>query len=154
MENAVYKYSFKCERMNDNSVPYNVAIKSDRDAVDVLRKIFKKECFDILLQEYIVVVFLNKANVPIGYYKASEGGTSSSIFDIKMIMKSALDSLCEGIILCHNHPSSNVNPSRADITETEKLKKACDFFGITLLDHIILGEHNSYSFATEITSNY
>lgn len=85
MENTIYKYSFKCEKMNDVTMPYNAAIKTDADAVTLLRGIFWKENFSIILQEYIVVVFLNKANVPIGYYKASEGGTSSSVFDIKIL---------------------------------------------------------------------
>ena len=58
------------------------------------------------------------------------------------------------IILFHNHPSGNPLPSKADITETEKLKKACDLFEISLLDHIIIAEDSFYSFADETRKSF
>ena len=66
---------------------------------------------------------------------------------IKIIAKYVVDSLATGIILAHNHPSGNLNPSSADITITAKIKEAMKFFDVAVLDHIILTADSFYSFS-------
>jgi DNA repair protein RadC len=64
-------------------------------------------------------------------------------------MKKALDVLATSIIICHNHPSGNLQPSRADEELTQKIRHGALFFDITVLDHIILTEDSYYSFADD-----
>jgi len=102
----------------------------------------------ISCQEQFNVLFLNQANIPIGIYKASKGGITSTIADIRLILGMALKSLATGLILSHNHPSGNLNPSEADIKLTKKFKEACVLLDITLIDHIIISPFGErYSFA-------
>ena len=82
------------------------------------------------------------------------GSISSTIVDIRRIVKQALLCNATRIILFHNHPSGNPLPSKADIAETEKLKKACDLFDISLIDHIIIGDDCFYYFADESEKSF
>lgn len=66
-----------------------------------------------------------------------------------MIMRKALEKRADGLIMTHNHPSGNPHPGQADIKETERLKKASNTFGISLLDHLIIANGCFYSFADE-----
>lgn len=95
------------------------------------------------------VLFLNNALKIIGIYSLSKGGISSSVVDIRLILSIALKSISTHIILIHNHPSTSLTPSKADIDITSKLKIACDFLEIKLLDHLIINKKSYYSFADE-----
>lgn len=95
------------------------------------------------------VLFLNRANKIVGRRKVSVGGITSSIVDIKMVMKEAIDLLASGIILGHNHPSGNSLPSESDKIMTQKLKEACCIFDISFFDHLIVAGENYYSFADD-----
>jgi DNA repair protein RadC len=99
--------------------------------------------------EEVKILLLNKANKVLGIYDLSKGGISSSIIDIKIVLSIALKTLTSGIIIVHNHPSGNLNPSKADIDTTEKLKSACNLMDITVLDHLIISRNNYYSFADD-----
>ena len=95
------------------------------------------------------VLFLNNALKVIGIYSLSKGGISSSVVDIRLILSIALKSISTHIILIHNHPSTNLRPSKADMDITSKLKTACEFLEIKLLDHLIINKESYYSFADE-----
>ena len=77
----------------------------------------------------------------------SQGGISGTVTDVRIILQYALKANASGIILCHNHPSGNVEPSEADIKITSKLKEAAMIHDITLLDHLIITKDNYYSLA-------
>lgn len=94
-------------------------------------------------------ILLNNSNMIIDKIKTSQGGTTGTVIDVKLIMKEAMNKLAQGIILVHNHPSGNIKPSNADRTITEKIKNATSFFDIKLLDHVIIGDSNYFSFADE-----
>lgn len=98
------------------------------------------------------ILYLNRANYVIGREKVSSGGLDSTTVDIKMIARRALEKMASGAILLHNHPSGNPMPGNADISITQKLKKALDFFDISLIDHIIVCDDRYYSFADESIS--
>jgi DNA repair protein RadC len=102
-----------------------------------------------LPHEEFWVVLLNRANKIVDELKISHGGTSGTVTDVKIILKEAIDRRACGIIMCHNHPSGNLNPSKADLSITQKLKNAAAYLDIQVLDHIILGDNNYYSFADE-----
>lgn len=98
------------------------------------------------------ILFLNRANYVIGREKVSSGGLDSTTVDVKMIARRALEKMASGAILLHNHPSGNPMPGNADISITQKLKKALDFFDISLVDHIVVCDDRYYSFADECIS--
>jgi len=112
-----------------------VQIKKSADINEYVRQYYHE---DIEIYESMFMVLLSRSNMTDGYVKISQGGTAGTVIDIKLICKYALDSLCHGIILVHNHPSGNLNPSEADQKATEKVKNALNILDITLLDHIII----------------
>lgn len=101
-------------------------------------------------KETFKVLLLNNANKIIGYTTISEGGLTSTIVDVRMILQTALVSSATSIILTHNHPSGNPHPSIHDDNLTKKIKSACELMDIRLLDHIIVTPHDSfYSYCNE-----
>jgi DNA repair protein RadC len=99
--------------------------------------------------ESFVVVYLNRANHIIRQEVISEGGITGTVADPRIILKKALDHHAVSIILCHNHPSGNLKPSKADEQLTSKIKNAAAFLDIQVMDHIIVSEEGYYSFADE-----
>jgi len=121
-------------------------IQSSADCVDILRPLFDNS---IDWREEMIMLCLNRANKVIAYYRVSVGGTTSTVVDPKIIFSVALNCLCSAIILCHNHPSGNLQPSEADNSITKKIKEAGKLLDITLLDHIIITDDGYYSYADE-----
>jgi DNA repair protein RadC len=95
------------------------------------------------------VLMMNRANQIIKKISVSEGGLSGTVADPRKIFKTAIECNCTSIILCHNHPSGQVQPSEADIKLTKKIKEAGSFLDIPVLDHVIVGEEKYFSFADE-----
>ena len=95
------------------------------------------------------LLMLNRANRVLGRYKVSQGGLSGTVIDTRIILKKALDVLASSMVVCHNHPSGNNQPSDADVRITEKLKKAAGMLEIKLLDHVIIAGKSYFSFADE-----
>lgn len=121
-------------------------ISSSSDAAKFIRNFYFE---DIEVFESFFIMFLNRANDVEGYVKISQGGIVGSVVDVKILCKYALDSLCQSVILTHNHPSGNTQPSQADKNITEKVKKALQLFEISVLDHIIISKDSYLSFADE-----
>jgi len=99
--------------------------------------------------EAFYILLLNRANKVIREIMISEGGFSGTVADPKKIFKIALEYNASGVILCHNHPSGNIQPSDADVKLTKKLRSAGEMLDLPVIDHIIIGEENYYSFADE-----
>ena len=95
------------------------------------------------------ILLLNSAKLPLAKKMITVGTLTSTPIDHRRVIKEALLSNATAIILFHNHPSGNPAPSVSDINETNKLKKACDIFDISLLDHIIVTDKSYFSFAEE-----
>ncbi len=102
-----------------------------------------------LPHEEVYVIFLNNSNRIISQMLLSQGGMTASVIDTRILMKQALIRSAAKIVLCHNHPSGVLYPSDADIKITNKVKDACITVGIHLLDHIIVGNNQFYSFYNE-----
>jgi len=103
---------------------------------------------DCQYEEFWIVV-LNKANRVIQQLKISEGGVTGTVVDPKKVFKLALDAYACSLILIHNHPSGNIQPSEADKAITDKLMNAGKLLDIAVLDHIIIGGKQYFSFADE-----
>ncbi len=117
-------------------------IKCSKDVHDVLSPLLSD-----LPHEEFWVLFLNRSNRVIGRMRLSQGGISGTVTDVRMVMKKAIEYLASGIIICHNHPSGNLNPSESDARITTKIKEAGNMIDIQLLDHIIIADNDYYSFA-------
>jgi DNA repair protein RadC len=120
-------------------------IQSSKDAEICLRQMYNSDTLEYL--ESSIVIFLNRANKTIGWFKLSQGGISGTIMDVRVVFAVALKCGASGIIISHNHPSGRLIPSDEDRRMTSKIKEAGKILDITLLDHIIITEEGYYSFA-------
>ncbi|UII27110.1 DNA repair protein RadC [Fulvivirga maritima] len=111
-------------------------------------KIIAPELLDNRHEEFWILI-LNRRNMVIKKQLISSGGVSGTVADPKIIFKSALEELACGIILIHNHPSGNLNPSQQDISLTKKMKEGGRLLEIPVLDHIIFTDNGYFSFADE-----
>ena len=102
---------------------------------------------DLEIFESFFILLLNRANETIGYAKISQGGIVGTVVDKKILLKYVVESLASGVILAHNHPSGNTNPSQADLNITKDLQQLCNLVDSTVLDHVILTADSFYSFA-------
>ncbi len=102
-----------------------------------------------LQHEEFWVVYLNNANKILAKNQASKGGLTATIVDVRLLFKKALELAATGVIVCHNHPSGKLVPSKADIDLTKKIKEAGKTLDIKLLDHLIITEKVYFSFADE-----
>ncbi len=100
-------------------------------------------------QEVFAVVFLNRGNKITHLEIISEGGMTGTVADPRIILKKALEHDATAIILCHNHPSGNLKPSKADELLTQKIKQASALLDIHVMDHIIVSNEGYFSFADE-----
>jgi DNA repair protein RadC len=130
-------------RKNQTDFPKK-KIQNANDSSEFIKQFYQD---DIEIYESFFLLLLNQQNHTIGYAKISQGGITGTVVDVRIIAKYAVDSLATGIILAHNHPSGNVNPSQSDISITKKVKEAMNLFDISVLDHIILTADSFYSFA-------
>jgi len=121
-----------------------VTIKGSHDVAGYLRAILQDQKMEIF-----GVVFLNRANKINHFEIISQGGMTGTVADPRIILKRALEEDAVNIILCHNHPSGNVRPSRSDEELTAKIKEAAGFLDIKVLDHIIVSDEGYFSFADE-----
>ncbi len=131
-------------RRKSSEVRVKPQISGSADVYDLMSPVLSD-----LPHEEFWIILLNRGNKVISTQKISQGGISGTVIDARLILKSALDQLASSIILCHNHPSGNLRPSRQDISITQKLKEAGKIMDIPVLDHIIVTENGYYSFADE-----
>jgi DNA repair protein RadC len=96
-------------------------------------------------REIFSVVLMTRYNQVLGIVKCGEATSSSCIVDKQYIARLAILANAQAVILCHNHPSGNVNPSDADIALTKQLKEAFKLLDIAVLDHVILTQDNGYT---------
>jgi DNA repair protein RadC len=131
----------RVERKAGDGSTYQV--KSSESAYQFFYSIFDADT--ILWTEESAMIILNRANEIIGYSKISSGGTAGTVVDAKVIFTKALLAGGHSIILAHNHPSGNLEPSEQDIKLTKQLVKAGEVLEIRVLDHLILTDKGYYS---------
>jgi DNA repair protein RadC len=134
-------------RYNRSNKVFLGKVTHSKDSYDFLKTAFDKETIQV--QESFIVLYLNRANEILGYYKHSIGGIAGTVADPRLIFATGVASASSGIILSHNHPSGNLTPSQGDIELTRKLKEGGKLLDIQLLDHVIVTNTGYYSFADE-----
>jgi DNA repair protein RadC len=122
-----------------------VKISSSRDAYDLLLKNWNSDTVEYC--EEFKILLMNRSNAVLGIIAVSKGGISGTVTDVRIILQAALKSNASGLIVCHNHPSGNLNPSESDTKITQKIKEAGNIMDIQLLDHLIINDEDYYSFA-------
>ena len=100
-------------------------------------------------QEHFVALFLDIKNNLINYETIFIGTVSNAQIHPREIFKSAIKNSASKIIIMHNHPTGDSSPSRADIELTNKLVSIGEFLSIPVIDHVIIGYHNYYSFVEQ-----
>ncbi len=131
-------------RKNESEVLIRDKITTSRDAYEI----FRSTIGDLPYEEFWIIL-LNRANKVLKKCNISEGGISGTVVDPKKIFKISIDNHASSIILGHNHPSGVVTPSEADCRITRKLRDAGAMLEVSVLDHLIIGDGNYYSFADE-----
>lgn len=121
-----------------------IVVKSSKDIAEYLRVTLKDYSYEVF-----AVIFLNRANKINHFEIISKGGITGTVADPRLILKKALEEDATSLVLCHNHPSGNLKPSRADEELTKKIKEAAGYFDIKIVDHIIVSEDGFYSFADD-----
>lgn len=132
------------KRRNECETLVKDKISCSRDAWELFRSAMGDQPY-----EEFWILILNKANRVMRKCCISEGGISGTVVDPKKIFKIALDHHASSIILGHNHPSGNIQPSEADQKITRKVRDSGSLLDIAVLDHIIVGDGNYFSFADE-----
>jgi DNA repair protein RadC len=98
-------------------------------------------------QEIVIAVFLNGQNQRLGEKDITEGTPTQATVYVRRILEEALHESAAAVVLVHNHPSGNPEPSAGDDETTRDLLRACKLVGLVLLDHVIVGESDHYSYA-------
>jgi DNA repair protein RadC len=119
-------------------------IRTSKDIAAYVRTMIKDYGYEVF-----GVLFLNQGNKVNHFEIVSRGGITGTVADPRVILRKALDVSATSIILCHNHPSGSLKPSRADEELTHKIKEAANFFDIKVMDHLIVSEQGYYSFSDE-----
>lgn len=132
------------KRRGTTDPPIRHIIRSSKDVYEALYSLIAD-----LPHEELWAIFLNRSHRIIDKQRLSQGGISETSFDMKILLKFALNALASGIILCHNHPSGNLKPSQADDQLTRRVAQAVKLLDIQLLDHLIISENRYYSYSDE-----
>lgn len=140
---------YKVELVKESASNYDVSNESLTNPLIVAKLL--NEIFNLENQtdEHFVMLCLNTKNKIIGAFEICIGTINTSLVNIRGIMQRALLCNASRIMIAHNHPSGEPNPSKEDKDTTKKIKQACELMGITLLDHIIIGEQDMFSFKAE-----
>ncbi len=138
---AAFELGLRCSKDFARQDPQ---VKGSKDAYDIIYPDLCKKN-----HEEFWILHLNHGHKLISKECLSRGGIASTLVDIKLMMKGAVDKVSSGIILIHNHPSGNVFPSVQDNQLTQRVKQACQILDIKLLDHLIFTTNGYYSYNDE-----
>jgi DNA repair protein RadC len=119
-------------------------ITSSKMIFDIMQPIIGE-----LPHEEFWIIYINNSNRVLSKSQLSKGGITATLVDVRLIFKNALEIGATGIVLSHNHPSGSLKASEADIKITKKIKLAAESLDISILDHVIVGEHGYFSFVDE-----
>ncbi len=136
---AAFELGIRCRDEMDR--PADMVIRSSADAFAIMRS-----QLEVLEHEEFWILILSRSNRVKGKVCISRGGTAMTAVDIKLLVKRALDSLAEGIILVHNHPSGNLISSPQDDSLTARIVTAANYLDIKVVDHVIVGRGGYYSY--------
>jgi DNA repair protein RadC len=121
-----------------------IFVRSSNELAQFLKATLKDYSYEVF-----AVVYMNKANKINHFEIISKGGMTSTVVDPRIIFKKAFEVEATSIVLCHNHPSGSLKPSRQDEEITHKIKEAAKYLDIQVIDHLIVSDEGYFSFADE-----
>ena len=136
--------AFELGKRRKTEVSNVVSIKSSHDIYTLAQPLIE----DLKTEEFWAIL-LNRGNKIISKKRISHGGVSATVVDVKILLKYAIDELASAVIVFHNHPSGNSNPSAEDKLITQKIKNALTIVDINLVDHLVVTQDSYFSFADE-----
>lgn len=137
MAKIMTKYRLELVKEESHKYEVETIISCPKDIYEVLTKVCRIQCN---AEEVVILITLNTKNIVTGYFEVHRGTINTSLVHPREVFKRALLNNARYIIVAHNHPSGDPNPSKEDIQITKRLKEAGNLLGINLLDHIIVGE--------------
>lgn len=151
----LYRQLIKSPNLSEVQMSYKTKVKpselekimSSHDSYEILKDLYNDDQIEYV--EQFIILLINRANKVLGWVKISQGGITGTIADPRIIFQAALMSNATSIILSHNHPSGNRNPSSADIDLTRKVTAGGKLLDISVMDHLIITTDGYYSFADE-----
>ncbi len=142
---ALIKAAFELgKRMASQRVTKDLVMRSSKDFVNHYGPFLRN-----LKKEVVKIVLLNPKLKVIKDINISEGSLNASIVHPREVMIPAIKESAASIVLIHNHPSGDPTPSKSDIEITHRVTQTGEIIGIRLLDHIIIGDNQHYSFADQ-----
>lgn len=121
-------------------------VKCSKDAFDIFMETWDRDSIEHT--EEFKILLMNRSNSVLGIFTVSKGGLSGTVTDVRLIYQAAIKANASGIIVAHNHPSGNLNPSESDTKITKKIQEAGNLMDTQLLDHLIItpdGEYYSWA---------
>ncbi len=147
MLNNVSEVELVYKRKVNVKVSERPLITGSKDCYEIFLKYWDGNKIDLL--EEFKVLFLNRSNRVMQLMSVSSGGITGTVADLRLILAAALKLGTCNLVLCHNHPSGSLKPSRADEELTLKIKQAAAYHDIRVVDHIIITSEGYLSFAEE-----
>lgn len=126
----------------ENRIIYSSAIRAPENVVPILRSIFNGED-----QEIFIALYLDVKNKILGYSEVGRGTMESCVVDLRVLFRPAILLGASNILVAHNHPSQDYDPSAEDIDLTNRVVKAGKLLGSLVLDHVIVSDNGYFSFA-------
>jgi DNA repair protein RadC len=127
--------------VKETSILYkNRRVSKPADAVNLVQEFLEDSD-----REHLIICCLDTKNQPTAIHTVSIGSLDSAIVHPREVFKAAILANSSSIIVCHNHPSGDPNPSREDVEISQRLIEAGNIIGISVLDHIIVGENRFFS---------
>lgn len=120
---------------------YGKKVTSSQEVYNTIHSLLENE-----VTEVFIVLFLNTKNKITGYQEVSRGGLNSTVIKPRDVFRAAIMTAVPSIVIAHNHPSGDPAPSQTDIDFTHGLCRAGELLGVQVLDHIVVGEDNHFSF--------
>jgi DNA repair protein RadC len=132
------------KRRKEDDREDHLIVRSSQDVYDY----FYPMLCDLTIEECHVLL-LNNMNRVIDSVKVGSGGYTGTMVDIRYVLREALMKRATGLILCHNHPSGSLKPSKEDDKLTRSIASACMIMNIRFLDHIIFTDRRFFSYKDE-----
>jgi len=135
------KAAFELGRRKEEDTGEQIAVKSHKDVIKLVKQRLKDK-----KKEHFLILCLDTRNNLIKISNISTGTLDANLVHPREVFKEAIQALSSSIILVHNHPSGNPEPSDADIDITKRILETGKAVGIDILDHIIIANNRSFSF--------
>lgn len=136
------KYAlYQVKLVREGRPSYTTTINDPQSAA----RFFQKR-FGASVQEHFIGLFLNSRNVPLGWREISRGTLNAALVHPRELFLPAIKLAAGSLIMLHNHPSTDLTPSRDDIELTRRMAQAGDILGIEVIDHLIISTNKHLSF--------